>query len=449
MKLRIILLFFSTFFSITYTFANQPILIWHGLGGELGNHFQVIVDAFNEKFAQDSSPFRITTQWKGTYDEVVKTYLSTPAENRPDLVQAYEMATRLMLETRDSKGQPVYLPIHKVMAAAKIKFDENNFIPQILLFYRVGEKQLASLPFNASTVVLYYNKTALDVARLKPMETFEEFIPQMTMLSAEQQPVGIGAGWLSGHHFDQIGARHNKQIATYGNGVDSSKARLTFDRFFIFHLKTLQDWYKRGWFTLEQGPNVEKEFAEGKIVYLSQGGNRHSDITKVVQGKFEIGVAAFPYWKAYGKPFNTIAGGASFWVANKDQSPERLKVIAEFLQYLASPEVQAQWQRLTGYVPVTKGAHEINVQQGFFDSTELGVQAARIAFESFTTNQPGKFSRGILLSRFPDIRTIEVAEMTKAIKGEQLVEEALKKIETEGNKILKISHSGPALKSKL
>jgi sn-glycerol 3-phosphate transport system substrate-binding protein len=432
------LVFLVTFFSIIPLFASQSIQVWHGLGGELGNHFQVIVDAFNKKLEERSSPFKITLQWKGSYDEVVKAYLETPAAGRPDIVQAYEMATRLMLDTKNPQGRAVYIPLYKVMEVAKVKFDENNFIPQILLFYRAGEKRLASLPFNASTVVLYYNKTALAVVRFKPIETFEEFPLQMVELGAQQQPVGMGAGWLSGHYIDQTGAIHNKQIATFGNGVDSSKARLAFAPFFIFHLKALQGWYRRGWFSLEQGPNVEKEFAEGKIVYLSQGGNRHSDISKMVNGKFEIGVAAFPYWKAYGKPYNTIAGGASFWVANKDQSLERLKVMAEFLQYLASPEVQAQWQRLSGYVPVTKGAHEINVQQGFFDSSELGVQAARIASESFTRGEAMEYSRGILLSHFPDIRKIVIAEMIKAIKDEQTAEEALKTIETEGNKILKI-----------
>ncbi len=421
--------------SQVYAAAVQEIIVWHGLGGELGKHYQTLVDNFNQQLKDKDIKFSIKPENKGRYEDVLTTYEQTPAEQRPDIVQVYEMGTRVMLETKEQGGL-LYVPLPTVMAQANLPFNDDTIIPQIREFYRAGNPQLSSLPFNASTVVLYYNKTALDKAGLTPLETFEEFAAQMAKLQSEKQPVGLGAGWLSGHHIDQIGARQNKRIATFGNGVDSPEAQLDFDPFFSNHLTALKEWYEKGWFSLDQGPAVEQAFADGKIVYLSQGGNRHSDISKLVDKKFEIGVVAFPYWQSMGGVYNTIAGGGSFWISNKPQTPERLQIIAQFLQFLASAEVQAQWQRLTGYIPVTEGAQALNEKSGYFDAKDLGVQAAKIAYESFTAANPAEFSRGILLPNFPKIRDIEIDQMTRAIKGEIAIEKAMSTIQEQGNKLL-------------
>jgi len=113
-----------------------------------------------------------------------------------------------------------------------------------------------------------------------------------------------------------------------------------------------------------------------------------------------------------------------------------MDIIAQFLSYIVTPEVQALWQRLSGYVPVVKQAYALNIKQGFFNSTDLGVQAAKTAYESFSTSHPGEFSRGILLKNFPDIRKIEIEQMEKAIRGDIDAEEAISTIQTEGNKLL-------------
>ncbi len=424
---------------LTCVFPTQAeeIIIWHGLGGELEKHFQTLVNDFNHTLKEEGKNYTIKPVYKGKYEEVLETYLKTPADQRPDIAQIYEMGTRVMLEAKDPSGNLTYIPLHKVMEQTETPFDDNKIIPQLREFYRAGNPQLDCLPFNASTVVLYYNKTALDKAKLSPIQTFEEFTKQMETLKGQNLPVGLGSGWLSGHHIDQLGSRQNKRIATYGNGVESPDARLDLDPFFHDHLTALRDWHKKGWFSLEQGPDVEKSFAEQKIVYLSQGGNRHSDLQKGVNKKFEMGVASFPYWQGVGPAYNTIAGGAALWVSNKSQTPGRMTIIAAFLEFLVEPETQAKWQELTGYIPVSVGAHDINVKNGYFDSQELGIQAAKVAYESFTTGTPGEFTRGILLSNFPEIRKIEIEQMSEAIKGTITPKEAADQIAEKGNLLLK------------
>lgn len=416
----------------------QEIILWHGFRGEVSKKFGELVEEFNQQQEKQGIPYRIQPVEKGSYEDVITAFRDASLQERPDILQAYEMATRLMRELRNSEDMPLYIPLHDLLKQAGIPdINEDEFVPAVREFYRAGERELSSLPFNTSTVVLYYNKTALDKARAKPLRYWEEFLPQMALLKLNAAPIGLGAGWLAGHHIDQVGARHNKRIATQDNGVAGRVSSLNLDAFFEKHLKNLKDWYKQGVFSSQEGADAEKEFAEGKIVYLSQGANGFANIEKAVDKRFEIGVAPFPYWRTVVKsPYNTIAGGASLWVVRKNYTPERLKSIGAFLKFLQNRDTQAKWQRLSGYVPVTEGAHAQNVRAGFFDSPELGPRAAQIAHDTLTLPNRGHFSRGILLDRFPDIRRIETEEMKAVIQGKRAASEAIRIIERRGNQIL-------------
>ena len=62
-----------------------------------------------------------------------------------------------------------------------------------------------------------------------------------------------------------------------------------------------------------------------------------------------------PYYDdVEGAPQNSIIGGASLWVL-QGTSDEEYQGVAQFFNYLSSPEVQADWHQFTGYLPITDG----------------------------------------------------------------------------------------------
>ena len=160
------------------------------------------------------------------------------------------------------------------------------------------------------------------------------------------------------------------------------------------------------------------------------------NLEKIVNGQFEIGVAFLPFWQSkIDKKANSIAGGGSFW-ALKGHSPDDYKTIQKFFEYLASPEIQAEWHQKTCYMPVVIGAETLAEKQNFYNSSLKG-EAAKIALISFSGNPPQEYSRGILLPNFPKVRELMIQEMKEAIRGNKTVEAALKEIDLQGNRIMK------------
>jgi sn-glycerol 3-phosphate transport system substrate-binding protein len=434
-----------TLFSLVgcYKAAQEPtmpnrIVVWHGFDGALGKIFESIVSEYNQLPETRQAQVQVVTEFKGNYDQTLDAGLNVAGTPQaPHLLQVYEMGTLKVLKLQDEKQ--IFVPLAEVMADKSL--DESLFLPTIVQFYRARTSKLNSMPFNASTVVLYYNKTALDRAGISGSEipaTWEEF----TAISRRLKQTGtkniLAFGWLTGHGIDQTAARHNVPVATNGNGIDNDSSTMVFSQseFFNYHFNWLKEMYAQEIFTLTEGPAAEKLFGEQEIVFLTQGANRLPLLENHVKGQFEIGVAPFPYWEKFTQePHNTIAGGASFWVLAGHEKREN-QLAARFLRYLVSVSVQKKWHMETGFVPVIKGVRELCDQEGFY-TKDLRGKTALLALESLMRQEPKEYSRGILLPSFPEIRKIQIEELTAAVKNEKSVDEALQAIDQRANELLK------------
>ena len=140
-----------------------------------------------------------------------------------------------------------------------------------------------------------------------------------------------------------------------------------------------------------------------------------------------------PYWSdVEGAPTNTIIGGASLWVM-AGKSDEEYKGVAEFLNYLSSPEVQAKWHQDTGYLPITTAAAELTREQGFYDENP----GTDIAVIQMTANEPTANSKGIRLGSFDQIRAIIDEELEAVWAGDKSAEDALGTAVERGNELLR------------
>jgi ABC-type glycerol-3-phosphate transport system substrate-binding protein len=85
------------------------------------------------------------------------------------------------------------------------------------------------------------------------------------------------------------------------------------------------------------------------------------------EAEFAFDIRALPYWSSVeGAPQNTIIGGASLWVMSGHEDEEYAGV-AEFLNFLSSADIQANWHQNTGYLPITAAAYEQTKESGFYD----------------------------------------------------------------------------------
>ncbi len=131
-------------------------------------------------------------------------------------------------------------------------------------------------------------------------------------------------------------------------------------------------------------------------------------------------------------PQNAIIGGASLWVmGGKDDAT--YKGVAQFMQFLAQPEMAAEWHQKTGYLPITTAAYELTKQQGFYEKNP----GADIATRQMLNKPPLAFTKGLRLGNMPQIRTIVDEELESVWTGKKTPQQALDTAVERGNVLLR------------
>ena len=147
--------------------AKTEIVWWHAMGGFNGER----VNDLTNKFNASQSDYEVKAVNKGSYPETLTAGIAAyRAKTHPHIIQVSEVGTQTML----SSGA-IY-PVFQLMKDQGIKVDWEDFLSVVKTYYSKGGN-LYSLPFNSSTPILYYNKTAFEKAGLNPQvppKTFED-----------------------------------------------------------------------------------------------------------------------------------------------------------------------------------------------------------------------------------------------------------------------------------
>lgn len=406
-------------------FGSTEIVFWHSFEGFLADKFSEIVDDFNHQ----SKSYQVKLVYKGNYTEVFNEGVKAFEEKRPPhILQVYEVATQTMMLKSE-----MFLSADDLMRRYFKKFDPAVYIDAVREFYSNDEGQMHSLPWNASTGILFYNKEAFKKAGLNPEnppKTWEEMEAFGRKLTAAGYR-GFTTAWPVAYHLENLCSWHNLPFASYDNGFGGLKARLVFNGpFQERHLSKLIEWQKNGIFSYQGRFTAEPEkfFTSGQCAILLQGANRFPMLNK----SFSVGVGFMPYWADLGgAPYRLNIGGSSFWVISGFDE-DIYRGIAHFLAYLSSPEVQAYWHQETGYLPITEAAYYLSKKRGFY----LKNLAAEIAALEVMNSHNTPFTKGIRLGDYTVVRERILDHLEKAFSGELSPKEALDGAVKEGNELL-------------
>jgi sn-glycerol 3-phosphate transport system substrate-binding protein len=408
-------------------FAKTEILFWHAFEGFLYERFAEIVNDFNE----ESKDYHVELVYKGNYTQTYNQGIEAFKKgNPPHILFVYEVATQTMMLHPE-----MFLPVDELMSKHYKKFDQDIYIGAVRDFYSTADGKMCSLPWNASTGILYYNKKAFEAAGLdpeKPPRTWEEMESFGEKL-VEAGYTGFTTAWPAAYHLELFSSWHNLPYATLDNGFGGLAARLDFaGPYQLRHISKLVEWQQNGIFSY-QGRftnEPEKLFTEGKAAILLQGANRYPTLAK--NSKDPIGVGFMPYWSDIpGAPYKLNIGGASFWaVSGFDEKIYR--GIAQFFSYLSSTEVQAEWHQKTGYLPITEAAYYLTKKKGFYETHP----AVEIAVLEVINQRKTPYTKGIRLGNYLSVREKVIDGLEKAFSQELSVQEALERAIIEGNKVL-------------
>ncbi|RDU95593.1 sn-glycerol-3-phosphate ABC transporter substrate-binding protein UgpB [Trinickia dinghuensis] len=409
--------------------AATEIQFWHAMEAALGEHLNDIANDFNKS----QSDYKIVPVFKGSYDQTLAAGIAAyRSGNAPAILQVYEVGTATMIAAKKA-----VIPVTDVFKQAGVPLDQKAFVPTIASYYSDSKTgDLAAMPFNSSTPVLYYNKDAFKKAGLNPNDppkTWEEVRADAKKLKASGMSCGFTTGWQGWIQLENYSAWHGLPFATENNGFDGLDAKLEFNGpQQIAHIQFLQDMVKEGTFTyVGRKDEPVSKFYSGDCGILTNSSGSLANIRKYA--KFDFGTGMMPYdANVKGAPQNAIIGGASLWVlAGKD--PNVYKGVAKFLAYLTSPAVAAKWHEDTGYLPVTTAAYDLARSQGFYAKNP----GADTAIKQMLNKPPLPWTKGLRLGNMPQIRTVVDEELEQVWAQKKTPKAALDSAVDRGNDLLR------------
>jgi sn-glycerol 3-phosphate transport system substrate-binding protein len=407
------------------------ITLWHAMSAALGEELNKLVAAFNA--SQDGA--EVTPLFKGAYKDLMTSVVAAwRAGQAPHIAQVFEIGTETMLTSG-----PVIKPVWQLAQETGVTIDANSYIPAVSGYYSTQAGKLASMPFNSSTAISWYNLDVLEKAGLDPQKlpaTWQEVETAMrTVRQKDAAPFGVTIASVVWSQFEQYGAIHNLPFATEANGFNGLDAVLKINSPpFEKHLQRLIDMAKDNSFHYTGRDGVgDGAFINGQSAMACSTSALRGDLKR--SAKFRWAPAFLPYDPdVIRQPINSAIGGASFWVLTAPQrNTAEYHAVAEFLHFLGQPQQDAQWSMGTGYVPVTHAGYDLLQKQGWFEQNP----GTDVPVKQLTRGQVTDNSRGFHLGRMPEIRTIIEEECEKALGGQQGAKQALDSAVERGNKVLR------------
>ena len=422
--------------------AAEPVHItwWHSMSGALGDQVNRITKQFNEAHKD----IVLTSVFKGSYPDTLNASIAAwRAGKAPNVAQVFDVGTGTML----SAG-PAVKQIWELAKETGADIKPATYIPAVRGYYSLPDGRLASMPFNSSTAVMWYNKDAFKMAGLdaeKPPQTWPEVVAAAKVLKAKwADPMNAKGGptryalttsWLTWIQFEEFSAIHNIPFASEDDGFNGLGAVLQCNSpAHVAQLQRFMDMEKEGTFKYggrDSAPDPMFYSGVAAIGFGSSAGR--GDIVR--NAKFAFAEALMPWDPAVSKtPHNTFIGGASLWAMTAPHRTEaEYKAVAAFFQFLALPEQDAMWAQNSGYVPVTFAGDELSKKQGYYEKNP----GTDVPIQSLLRSPVTPYTRGMRLGRLPEIRNILYGECEEAFAGKKTAKQALDDTVSRGNAVLR------------
>ena len=317
----------------------------------VGGPITKTIDQMAADFEKDNPGIKVKPIYSGTYQEtIVKAITANKAGTPPTtaILLSTDMFTLI--------DEDAIVPFDDLATGADDKAWMKSFYPAFMANSRTGGKTWG-IPFQRSTIVLYWNRELFKEAGLDPNRapaTWKEMLEYARKLT-KHDASGNVTQW--GVQIPSSGFPYWLfQGLTTPNGVELMNAAGTqtyFDKPAV--VEALAYWVDLGRKhkvmpagVVEWG-TTPKDFFEKKIAMMwTTTGN----LTNVKNNaKFDFGVAMLPAAKRRGSP----TGGGNFYVFKKATKDQQLAAV-KFAKWMTQPERAAQWGIDTGYVAVRPDA---------------------------------------------------------------------------------------------
>lgn len=318
----------------------------------VGGPITKIIDGYATDFMKANPGIKVTPIYAGTYQETIVKALTAHKSGQPPVTSVLLSTDMFTLIDEDA-----ILPIDNFVKTPDDRAWLNSFYKAFMMNSQTGGKTWG-VPFQRSTVVMYYNKELFKEAGLdpnKPPTTWAELRDAATKLTRKDAS-GKVTQW--GVQIPSSGFPYwlFQTLTTPADVILANEAgtQVKFDDPRV--IEALQYWVDLAKAGVHPPGVVEwgttpKDFFEKKaaIMYTTTG-----NLTNVkANAKFDFGVAMIPGNRRKGSP----TGGGNFYIFKKS-TPAQQEAAFRFIKWITQPERAAQWSMDTGYVAVSAAAYD-------------------------------------------------------------------------------------------
>lgn len=390
--------------------GTVSITMWHGMNRANEETLQRITQQYNASQSKVAVTLVNQTGYKETLQKF-RTGLSTG--DLPDVTQIEDTGLQQMIDTQ------AVIPIQDCVDAED--YDLSDYTPRAVDYYTV-EGTLWPMPFNVSNPVLYYDRNAFTAANLDPNdppETLEEVADYAAKIKQAGWEYGYGLK-LDPWYIEQMSAKGGAPFVNNGNGRDARATATVFDNETGLQIFTwMKDMVDKGLAVTNeaQGPSQFDNLLgirSKKVGMTIDSSASLGTISQVLAagegGGVSLGVGPMPGPKGDG---GVLVGGAALYISKKS-SPEKQAAAWDFLKYLTSPEVQAEWAAGTGYVPIRESSVDMQTIKDLW-AREPGY---KVAYDQLITGVENTATAGPVIGDYQGVRdSILAAEQEMFTEG--------------------------------
>jgi len=329
----------------------------------VGGPITKIIDGYAADFEKENPGISVKPIYAGTYYETIAKSLTAHKAGTPPAI-----AVLLSTDIFTLIDEEAVVPFDDFAKGEAEQKWIKSFFPAFMENSQTGGKTWG-IPFQRSTIVLYWNKEAFKEARLDP-ETAPATWAEETAF-AEKLTKRDGAGNVTqwGMQIPSSGFPYwlFQGLTTQNDAMlmNQEGDRTFFDKPGV--VEALQRWVDLGRKQKVMAPGVvewgttPKDFFERKTAMMWN---------VRANAKFPFGVAMLPANKRRGSP----TGGGNFYIFKKTSRAQQ-EASLKFAQWMTAPERAASWSKDTGYVAVRPDAWETPAMKEYV----AGFPAAAVA----------------------------------------------------------------------
>ena len=403
--------------------AQAPVEVSFYYPVAVGGPITKIIDGYAADFEKENPGIKLRPIYSGSYQDSITKALTAVKSGEPPVMSILLSTDMFTLIDEDA-----IVPFDDLIRTNDDRAWLKSFYPAFMENSQTGGKTWG-IPFQRSTIVLYYNKEMFKDAGLDPNKapaTWAEqaqFAQKLTKRDAggkvTQWGVQIPSTGFPYWLFQGLAIENGVALA------NEAGTQTYYDRPEV--IQALQYWvdlvkkYKVHPEGIVDWGTTPKDFFERKVAMIwTTTGN----LTNVKSNaKFDFGVAMLPAGKQRGSP----TGGGNFYLFKKS-TPQQREAALKFIKWATSPQRAAQWGIDTGYVAVRADAWDTPAMKQYV----AGFPAAAVARDQLPYAKAE-------LSTHDNQRVTKALNdgLQAALTGTKTPEQALKDAQREADRLLR------------